>query len=148
VFVSDAQIQDDLSAILKKADASALQPWQVKLVARLHVAAYNKIVSSLAARGYALSQILAWDEGADYERSIALAMILQAAGVPEGMDAKQVSALDWRPKLATVDLTIAGVFQPPTGTAGLVGTGQADLRVPRALRERGWRGGCEDWDCD
>lgn len=128
MFLTDAVIQQSLADALKVVNVAALPAYAANIVTEQHVTAYNQIVSALLGRGYTLAQITAWDDGPNYERRIALFLILSDVGGLGGFDDKFIKTYDCRKDLQTLLLAIGGVFVAPGVAAGpgTVGFGQED----------------------
>lgn len=125
-FLTDEQLLNDLSDLLKKEQGTLLPYWG-NIVSAAHGWAYAFVVNTLAGRGFTLAQITAWDLGPHYERDLTLWKALVRGGGLEGYDDRFVKMLDVREELSKVStLVIDGVFQQPEGAAGTVGVGAAD----------------------
>lgn len=109
-FITDTQLKTLVAAALKKptADLDAVDYWPV-IITECNAAAYNEIVSRLAARGFTTAQIAAWDRGAEFEKRIGLYWALVEGGCLDAFDDKFIERLktylDW---LDTVAVTNSG----------------------------------------
>ncbi len=146
MFVSDAAILLKVSVLLKKIDPttgeSTLPAYWSVIVADAHQNAYNTILSRLSARGFVLSQILAWDRGPEFEKDLAVWWALsEGAGTLE-QETRVPTAIDRSEELMTVEVTNLGVAVDPQGPQGICRTGpRAAEQIPHTpfspLRPRG-----------
>lgn len=164
MFLPDAQIQPSVAAALHKPDWNTLTagttgaaPFWIQIVADAHVQAYNEIVTRLAARGYTLAQILTWDRGPEFEKSLTVFWALNNGAGLEALDDKFLARLDRRDELSgneqrgieAVAVTAQGVPLIPaaTGAVGLVSSGPftttSDSFVPDSQDPR--RGQPTEW---
>lgn len=126
MFVADGVTLQDIADQLQQVGVTTLPAYVADVNTRVHAQAYNRIVSILAARGFLLAQILACDMGESWERSLtcffALTALTRIAQVPQAV----LDSLDVREEIGAAELTSAGVWTIPGGTAGQIGTGQMD----------------------
>ncbi len=126
MFNSLPAIQQAIADALQQAGISSLPNQYSAIAQRSQSLAYGYIVRKLAARGFLIAQITAWDDGANYELQIAVFFALQTGGVLANVSGAFLATFDLRKELDDTIVTIGGVFQDPLGTAGQVGVGDAD----------------------
>lgn len=122
MFLTDTQVLSYVAAILKQPSANALlakAAWWSSVVTVTHNRAYNAIVSRMAARGYLLSQITAWDSGPDYEYVLsAREALIDNAVLSEAGD-KFIQLYErYNSALNSEIVTIAGAVVYPEGSSG------------------------------
>ncbi len=107
-----------LSALASRlhTDPNGLGSFWTSLALDGQARAYQEIVGALVQRGFTLAQIQAWDEGASFERDMALYYALNASDRADLAGA----SLNRFKQLAGVAVFIGGVFTEP----GLVAPGQ------------------------
>lgn len=126
MFNTPTQIQQALADTLQLAGTSSLTAYLIDLCTPGQAWAYNQIVAMLGARGWLLATIVQWDLGATAEAELACFRVMTRAGSLLQVDDKLLKSLDWREELKTIELTIAGVWTPPDGTAGQIQQGARD----------------------
>ncbi len=128
MFATNAAI---LQRIMDVFQVTALPAgWASTIVPDCHARAYGDIVSLLSARGYLPAQIAAWDRGLEFEQDLALYYALMKGASLFKFDPELVKTYDRRGELCHVNLTAAGVFQAPQGTAGLPAAGEVSEHEP------------------
>lgn len=126
MFLTDAQLLNDLADTLQKDEGSLQVFWQ-NILTQSHSWAYGIIVGELSYKGYILSQITGWDYGADWERNLTLWRALTKGAALQAVDEKLIESLDVRKDLKELQGIISGgVYQYPQGDPGTVGVGDAD----------------------
>jgi hypothetical protein len=127
VFNAQSVILGDVAAMLKSSGiATGNPPYWATVTAIMQQRAYNQMLDVMVSRGYLLAQFLAWDRGAEIERSHSLFLCLSEGAGVEGFDDKFLKTFDMSKELLTTNLTIAGVHQDPQGYAGQVSTGRIE----------------------
>lgn len=132
MFTTDTVVTAAAADALKVTVAS-LPGWVSNIVVRAHVRAYNLIVRTLAAKGFSLAQITAWDEGVSFETDLGVYFSLVNNNVLHtiGVDERFAFSFDRSKELCAVDvLTTAGVAIYPTGPFGLPATGAENVVGP------------------
>ncbi len=134
-FVADSVVQAALLDQLQKTNTghtAALEPWWPGIVTRANVWAYGEIRRRLAARGYTPVQVLAWDDGIEFQTDLAVWKCLSSAQAmaPESYSAKGLESLDRRHELTggkdgigPAGVTVGGIWQDPAGPVGQAVTG-------------------------
>ncbi len=118
-YSTDDEVLDDAAATLKT-QRSNLPAWWAVVVTRVRTSAYQEIYGRLLNRGFTPAQIIAWDRGNEFERSIALFF---AYSTPQGIgvfDKEAVSTFDRRKELHTVLVSNGGEWVTPGSTPGNV----------------------------
>jgi hypothetical protein len=123
-FLTDAQITQSVSDILKYASVGGLPTYAANVVTEAHAAAYNEMLGRLLNRGYTLAQITSWDQGVFYERMLSIYFVMvNVAGTGDYSDL-WIKQYDRRKDLDTVLISIGGVFvQPVEGQPGTCSVG-------------------------
>lgn len=90
--------------------------------------ATNRIYAALVARGWTPALIAGWDLGPETEMTLACVFALTDAGMLEAADKSLLERYDSildpeKGLLATVLLTVGGVWKPPDDTPGTVSSG-------------------------
>lgn len=107
-----------------------LQPYWTNIANAAQQWAYDLILQTFAQRGYTVSQIAAWDYGADWELNLSLWAALRRAAALQAVDDRLLGTLDVRKDLAELQGIIAGgIYQYPASTPGTVGVGNADTSM-------------------
>lgn len=123
-FVADSVVQAAVQDALKQ--YTGLGAWVSNIATRAHARAYNLIVRTMANKGFSLTQITTWDEGASFEVDLAVWYTLTNDNVLHtiGVDEKFAVSFDRSKELAAVTaFTAAGVPMVPTGPYGLPQSG-------------------------
>jgi hypothetical protein len=125
-FVTPLQVQTAIAARLKLTDITKVPGATVNAIPDAIDRGYQEIVSKLLGRGYTMTQIVAWDRAAEFNRDLAM---FWCAVQSANLDASDlwVQKLDRRKELDTVAITIGGVLvNPGTSGGGQVGFGTLD----------------------
>lgn len=91
-FVSDAAILEEVAAIHRTTAAAAPDSW-TPIIAKANDRAYRYILHTLQVNGLSRAQILAWDDGEDWNRELALCNALRKIGLPEGQEGISLSKI-------------------------------------------------------
>jgi hypothetical protein len=114
-YLDTDALEDNYMALIRKTGQTPTASIPV-LVPIASSKAYHKIVEELAARGYNPTQIAAWDQGADYQTSLAFYWLLSSGSAMEApnMDQKSIDSFDLRADLKTLIVTNSGLVVDPT----------------------------------
>lgn len=133
MFQSATAFLADLADTLQAVGSSSLAAQWTGIAAAAQARAYNTILAALAMRGYTLAQILASDQGLDWERSLGLYLALVRGAGLANVNKQLLDSFDVREDLKVVCLTgpagtpgapAAGGFLTPAGTDGLPSVGR------------------------
>jgi len=114
-FLADAAVTLELENVLQQPSGLSATFWG-PLVTSSNVSAYAFLRRTLAARGYSPAQIAEWDDGAEFQLSIATWWCLVKGCEKDRIDSKMLGAFDRRDEVRSVPITVAGVLiNPPTG---------------------------------
>ncbi len=129
MFTTDAAILQRVADALRQAIGSLDVFWS-RHVTEGHTAAYQDIVGRLLGRGFVLSQITAWDRGAEFETDIGVYWALVKGAALDGFSDLFIQKIDRRSELDKMaTLQVAGVWQKPGSTTdqpGMVSTSNFD----------------------
>jgi len=128
-FVTDVQLTQALADRLKQAVAALPAYYTSTIVPRANIAAYQEIVGRLLARGFAPSQIAAWDRGAEFQYDLGCFFAIVYSGLYAGYDQKTLELMDRRKELTGTDdspavqVFVNGKWVQPDDTQGNPTTG-------------------------
>ena len=129
-FLSDADLKTALAARLKLSGTSNMTTdsphWDV-LIAQCNQQAYDEIFTVLLERGYTTANINGWDRRVEFNRKIAVCMLLDEGGITDLAAEIIERACKCREELKTISIMVSGAIVDPSTGLGSVGHGDMDL---------------------
>jgi hypothetical protein len=124
-FTNLDEVKTELAHMLGLSEASEVEERYDTIIDQSIQEGYEEIVSSLAARGYSITQIESWDRRARFNIDLALFWSL-TKGVISQLPFETIRQLDRRKELESLTPTVDGVPIPidPTATSGNIGYGR------------------------
>lgn len=107
-FITDDALKTRLAAVLKQSDPGDLADVWDGIISDANAAAYNSIVAHLAARGYTLAQIAAWDRRDEFNMDLGLYWALVKGAGIQAYDDRWVEKLNRLKELDEAIITIDG----------------------------------------
>jgi len=111
MFISDSTLNSALQDVLQKSES--LESFWSSIITASNLAAYQHIQEVMAARGFTPAQLVTWDRGAEFERSIGLWWCLTEGGASKDFSDTFIKSLDRRQEVWKVVFTSAGVIVQP-----------------------------------
>lgn len=124
-FITTADLKAKVAAFLQQPSPASLSPNWDQVIQDAIDAAYRDIQGALAERGYTVSQINTWEDGASVQRTQALYYALIFGAGLHNMEPWVIDRLDQRKSLETAPVNSAS--SDPIGPAGSPGIIQVGL---------------------
>lgn len=117
-FIEDTEIAAEVAAIHRIAANAAPASWAV-IITNANKSAYREIIRVLSGRGFTNAQILAWDDGPDFNRNLGVCAAMRKIGLPENQESMSLREIcKAKDELKLADVLVDDVIVSPESTTG------------------------------